>query len=241
MQTRPNWAVLAYTALETAGNMSIGKTKLIGFSPARIKKEAADYLIPIQTERLIEYAKAEIVKLGNRIQEYNSRNHMDRTGNLLNSLCWGVYYKGKLEESGFYRKETINSKGMDGASTSFLHEFFSNDQEEVNGRQMAQEFIESYKGHESGWTVFFAILAPYWGYWEGGFTMKTGLKQDDAGNWQFTKRLFMHHQAMTYVYDDVRMDLKPKTKYISVYIPKYSYKNPKYKNRKGYKKIGILR
>lgn len=235
MQTLHNSEVLAYTAQETAGNMSIGKTKLIGFSPARIKKEAANYLIPIQTERLIEYAKAEIVKLGNKIQEYNSRNHMDRTGNLLNSLCWGVYYQGKMKGSGFFRKETTQDKGIEGTSQSYLHEFFERT-DTVNGRQMAQEFIDSYKGFSEGWTIFFAILAPYWGYWEGGFTMKTGLKQDDDGNWHFTKKLFMHHQAMTYVYDDVRMDLKPKTKHLDVYIPKYSYKNPRYKNKRGYTK-----
>lgn len=97
MQTLHSSEVLAYTAQETAGNMSIGKTKIIGFSPARIKKEAEEYLVSVQTEKLIEYAKEEIVKLGDKIQTYNSRNHMDRTGNLLNSLCWGVAYKGELK------------------------------------------------------------------------------------------------------------------------------------------------
>ena len=240
MQTLRNSEVLAYTAQETAGNMSIGKTKIIGFNPAKIKKEAEAYAIPLQTEKLIEYAKEEIMKLGKKIQEYHSQNHMDRTGNLLNSLCWGVCCQGKMKGSGFFREETLQDKGMDRNTSSFLHEFFDN-AEEFKGRQMAEEFIENYKGYTEGWTIFFAILAPYWGYWEGGFTMKTGLKQDEQGHWHFTKRLFMHHQAMTYVYDDVRMDLKPKTKHISVYVPKYSDKNPKYKNRKGYKKIGILR
>ena len=241
MQTRLNLAVLAYTALETAGNMSIGKTKLIGFSPARIKEEAEEYLIPIQTERLIEYAKAEIVKLGNKIQEYNSRNHMDRTGNLLNSLCWGVSYKGEVKGSGFYRDETTHSKGLNGTSISFLHEFFKNDQEEVNGRKMAEEYIKSFKGTSKGWSLFIAVLAPYWGYWESGFTMKFGFKEDEDGNMRTTQRRFLQFQVMTHIYDDVRMAMKPAETHFTVYVPKYSYQNRKYKNKKGYKKIGILR
>lgn len=238
MQTLRNSEVLAYTAQETAGNMSIGKTKIIGFNPAKIKKEAEAYAIPLQTEKLIEYAKGEIMKLGKKIQEYHSRNHMDRTGNLLNSLCWGVCYQGEMKGSGFFRPETLQNKGIEGTSQSYLHEFFERT-DNINGRQLAQEFIENYKGYEGGWTVFFAILAPYWGYWEGGFNMKTGLKKDEQGQWHFTKRIFMHHQAMTYVYDDVRMELKPKTVHINVNIPKYSYKNPRYKNKKGYTKFVV--
>lgn len=221
--------------------MAIGKTKIIGFNPAKIKKEAEDYLIPIQTEKLIEYAKEEIVKLGDKIQTYNSRNHMDRTGNLLNSLCWGVAYKGELKGSGFYRDETIHSRGLNGASVSFLHEFFKNDQEEVNGRKMAEEYIKSFKGTSKGWSLFIAVLAPYWGYWESGFTMKFGFKEDEDGNMRTTKRRFMQFQVMTHIYDDVRMAMKPAKTDFSVFVPKYSYQNRKYKNKIGYKKIGILR
>ena len=241
MQTLHSSEVLAYTAQETAGNMSIGKTKIIGFSPARIKKEAEEYLVSVQTEKLIEYAKEEIVKLGKKIQEYHSRNHMDRTGNLLNSLCWGVYYQGKKKGSGFYRDETTHSKGLDGTSVSFLHEFFKNDQEDVNGRKMAEDFIKSFKGASKGWSLFIAVLAPYWGYWESGFTMKFGFEEDEDGNMRTTQRRFMQFQVMTHIYDDVRMAMKPAETHFTVYVPKYSYQNRKYKNKKGYKKIGILR
>lgn len=230
-----------YIVQETAGDMSIGKTKIIGFNPAMIKKEAENYLIPIQTEKLIEYAKEEIIKLGDKIQTYNSRNHMDRTGNLLNSLCWGVAYRGELKGSGFYRDETTHSKGLDGGRESFLHEFFRNDQEEVNGRKMAEEYIKSFKGTSKGWSLFIAVLAPYWGYWESGFTMKFGFEEDEDGNMRTTQRRFMQFQVMTHVFDDVRMALKPAETHFSVFVPKYSYQNRKYKNKKGYKKIGILR
>ena len=230
-----------YIAQEIAGDMSIGKTKIIGFNPAKIKKEAENYLIPIQTEKLIEYAKEEIIKLGDKIQTYNSRNHMDRTGNLLNSLCWGVYYNGKRKGDGFYRDEKTQSKGLNGSRISFLHEFFRNDQEEVNGRKMAEDFIKSFKATSKGWTLFIAVLAPYWGYWESGFTMKFGFEKDEDGNMRTTQRRFMQFQVMTHVFDDVRMALKPAETHFSVFVPKYSYQNRKYKNKKGYKKIGILR
>ena len=221
--------------------MSIGKTKIIGFNPAKIKKETEDYAVPLQTEMLIEYAKEEIIKLGDKIQTYNSRNHMDRTGNLLNSLCWGVAYRGELKGSGFYRDETTHSKGLNGSHISFLHEFFRNDQEEVNGRKMAEDFIKSFKGTSKGWSLFIAVLAPYWGYWESGFTMKFGYKEDKNGNMRATQKRFMQFQVMTHIYDDVRMAMKPAKTDFTVYVPKYSYQNRKYKNKKGYKKIGILR
>lgn len=232
-----------YIVQEIAGNMSIGKTKIIGFNPAKIKKEAEAYAIPLQTEKLIEYAKEEIIKLGDKIQTYNSRNHMDRTGNLLNSLCWGVTYRGELKGSGFYRDETIHSKGIGGSGNSFLHEFFKkiDNPEIVNGREMAEDFIKSFKGTSKGWSLFIAVLAPYWGYWESGFTMKYGYEEDEDGNMRPTKMRFMQFQVMTHIYDDVRMAMKPAKTDFTVFVPKYSYQNRKYKNKKGYKKIGILR
>lgn len=230
-----------YIAQEIAGNMAIGKTKIIGFNPAKIKEEAEAYAIPLQTEKLIEYAKNKIRLIGDAIQLYNSKNHMDRTGNLLNSLCWGVAYRGEVKGSGFYRDENTQFKGLNGSSISFLHEFFRNDQEEVNGRKMAEEFIKSFKGTSKGWSLFIAVLAPYWGYWESGFTMKFGFEEDEDGNMRTTQRRFMQFQVMTHVFDDVRMAMKPAKTDFSVYVPKYSYQNRKYKNKKGYKKIGILR
>lgn len=199
----------------------------------KMRKDMMDYAVSLQTENLIAFAQKEIKKLGDKIQTYNSANHMDRTGNLLNSLCWGVTYNGEMKGSGFYRDAVTHGRGINGASVSFLHEFFSNDQEEVNGRQRAEDFIASFQGKSGKWTVFFAILAPYWGYWESGFTMKSHFGDG--------KRRFMQFQVMTHIYDEVRMGLKPAKTRLSVYVPKYSYKNPKYKNKRGYVKIGVER
>lgn len=215
------------------------KSKVIGLNAylTQMRKEVTQYWVTEQTNRLIDYAKEEIRKLGNKINTYNSKNHMDRTGNLLNSLCWGVSYDGNLKDSGFYREAKTQGKGMNGSSVSFLHEFFSNDATEVNGRALAESFIQSYKGSSGKWKVFIAILAPYWGYWESGFTMKSG--GGNSGIPRSTR--FMQFQVMTHIFDDMRMGLKPSKTTFSVYVPKYSYKNPKYKKKKGYYRIGLQR
>jgi hypothetical protein len=194
--------------------MSIGKTKIIGFSPARIKKEAEEYLVSVQTEKLIEYAKEEIVKLGDKIQTYNSQNHMDRSGHLLNSLCWGVAYNGKLVDSGFYRGETLKSHttwNEKDTTNSYLHEWLPEYEAfQVQGRQLAEQYIRRYgtAGSQGGhWRVFFAILAPYWGYWESGFNMVHGKGKNKRTS-------FRQFAVMAQLYDEVSNDLKPaKTKF----------------------------
>jgi hypothetical protein len=224
----------------------MNESKVI-FDAKKLATEMFEKLRVEQTNRLVEYAKAKIIEIGDKIQTYHSKNHMDRTGNLLNSLCWCVTYGTGEDEkySGFYRQETLHGGGIDKTSESWLHEFFSNDREEVKGHQLAQSFIDSYKGKDGKWTVTFAILAPYWGYWEGGFKMKMGGSTVYKGepqqrNIPLTTR-FMQFQVMSHVYDEVRRDLRPAETHITVYRPKYSYKNPKYKKKKGYKKIGIIR
>lgn len=223
------------------------KSKVIGLETytSQLKKELINYWVKEQTRLLIEYAEKEIVKLGSRMSSYASKNGLDRTGNLLNSLCWGVTYNGQKQGSGFFRPAILHNKGMDGGTTSYLHEFFSNDMEVVNGRQLAEDFIQSYNGSSGKWEVFFAVLAPYWGYWEGGFTMKGGGGTVYGGRKQqrdiprFSRHI--QFQVMTHVFDDVRMDLKPAKTHITVYRPTYSFRNPRYKNKRGYKKIGIIR
>ena len=202
------------------------KTRIVGLNIEQMKKEMMATAVNAQTSLLVEYAEKEIKKIGDMIQTYNSKNHMDRSGNLLNSLCWIVTYGKDVKESGFYR-EAITRK------SSYLHEFFSaiDNPEYVDGRALAETFIQRFGGISGKWTVAFAILAPYWGYWEGGFTMKL----TDGS----TRHL--QHQVMTHIFDDVRMDLKPDKVHLTVYRPKYSYKNPKYKNKVGYRKIGLLR
>lgn len=225
----------------------MSKSKIIGLGEytRALKKELTEYWIKEQTRLLIEYAEKEIVKLGNRMSSYSSANGLDRTGNLLNSLCWGVTFNGETKGSGFFRPAVLHSRGIDGGSTSYLHEFFPNDMEAVNGRQMAEDFIKSYSGQSVKWEVYFAVLAPYWGYWEGGFRMKSGGGTVYSGTKQQrdipVSYRHMQFQVMSHVFDDVRMDLKPAKTHLSVYRPKYSYRNPRYKNKRGYRKIGIIR
>ena len=228
----------------------MGRTRILGFNPDRMKKQMLSIAVEEQTNRLIDYATNEIKRLGDMIQTYNSDNHMDRTGNLLNSLCWGVCYNGKMKGYGFYRDPVTHPRGLDKTSISYLHEWFPNDREEVNGRQRAENFIKSFKGRPNKWSVFFAILAPYWGYWESGFTMKGGGGIYGQGNRKelvgktVTPKFsagYRQFQVMTHIYDDVRMDLKPAETHLTVYIPEYSYKSRKYKNKKGITKIGLMR
>ena len=223
---------------DKVGEKAMSSKSSVVFDADALKKELLEKYIPMQTNILIEYAKEKIIKLGDTIASYNGANGLDRTGNLLNSLCWGVTYDGSLKDSGFYRAERLNFRynrwgqtrglGSQGGYDSYLHEYFPEDAELVDGRKMALEYLLSKHGSKGKWTVFFAILAPYWGYWEGGFKqVKTGKR--------------MQFSAMIYIYDDVRMDLKPAKTLITVYRPKYSYRRKKYKNRVGLRKITFNR
>ncbi len=224
--------------------MSIGKSKIIGFNAKQLVETITTKAVQSQTERFIEYAKKEIQKLGDMIQTYNSANHMDRTGNLLNSLCWCVTYCGEVKGSGFYRPAVTNKRqnrwgqergmGMNGGSGAALHEFFR-DSEIIDGRKLAEDFLSNQAKTDdngepvgNGWRVVFAVLAPYWGYWESGFTMT--VKGNSIGFYQFA--------VMTHIYDDVRMDLKPAKTRLSVYVPKYIYKSKKW-SRKLKNRVGI--
>ena len=208
-------------------------SKIVGFSRSKLYNSMVAIAVEEQTKRLIAYAEKEIKVLGDAIQTYNSANHMDRTGNLLNSLCWVVTYNGKVKGSGFYREPMLRNKGIEGSSSAYLHEFFERT-ELVDGRKLAEEFIKSReKDSYHGWKVSFAVLASYWGYWESGFKMKTGLGSE--------KTRFMQFQVLTHIYDDVRMALKPAETHITVYVPKYYYKNKKYKNKVGATHIGVIK
>lgn len=224
------------------------RSKLIGWNPVKIREEMTAKAIALQTERFIEYAEREVKKIGDMMMTYNSANHLDRTGNLLNSICWGVTYNGERKASGFYRDAVIHTytnrwgqergMGTKGGTSSFLHEFFGGT-EEVNGRQRAENFIESYKGKAKGWSVFFAVLAPYWGYWESGFTMRGGGGTSGVPR----QSRFMQFQVMTHIFDDVISELKPAKTRFTVYVPKYSYRarsseGKKYKNKSFVPKIG---
>lgn len=172
------------------------KTKIKNFDAQKWGDKILKAILKEQTKRLVEYAREKIVKIGNRIEEYHAGNHMDRTGNLLDSLCWGVSYGGKLLKSGFYRRQKADKE-------SYLHEFFSDDISTmfpVYGRGLAERYLQKYgnNGRSKGFRVFFAILAPYWGYWEKGFTMR--------GSFGTT---FMKFSIMAEFYDEVKAELKP--------------------------------
>lgn len=194
---------------------SMIKSKVIGFNAKSMAAAMMKNVVAEQNRRLVEYAKEKILAIGNQIQTYHSRNHMDRTGNLLDSLLWGVSYEGKLVEGGFYRDAQARGE-------SYLHEWFSGDVKyliPVNGRQLAQTYMQKYGNNGAkGWRVFFAILAPYWGYWEKGFTMKSG--GGDSGIPRSTR--FMQFSVMTQFYDEIKKDLKPARVRFRVSVAKYN-------------------
>lgn len=190
------------------------KGKIVGFNAKAMAARMMSIAVAEQNARLIAYAKEEIIKIGNQIQTYHSRHHMDRTGNLLDSLLWGVSYDGKLVDGGFYREAQAWKE-------SNLHEWFVDIRElfPVNGRQLAQTYMQKYGNNGAkGWRVFFAILAPYWGYWEKGFTMKSG--GGDSGIPRSTR--FMQFAVMTQFYDEVKKDLKPARVRFRVSVAKYN-------------------
>ena len=153
-----------------------------------------------QTDRLIAYAIEKMNEIGNSIATAPFRNNLDRTGNLLDSLCWGVCHKGSVVKFGYYRSETAIEEAA-------LHEYSRPMGESVNGHFLASQFIASYTPRiENGWEVFFAVLAPYWGYWEKGFV-------------HISSNGYFQWQTMTHFYDIVKKDLKPSKVTFNTYIP----------------------
>ena len=224
----------------TAGSMKQGK--VIGFNAAKMAEQMMANAIIEQNRRLVEYAEARIMMLGETINSYNSKHHMDDTGNLLDSLCWGVCYDGKMVESGFYRspKATRPSylhgwstvefadpkrfkKHAIGESVSGWVKMDAG--EEINGHQLAAEYLsQAHKNCKSGeWMVFFAILAPYWGYWEKGFTQVNGAGFINGK--RFGSASFQQFAVMSQFYDIVKSNLKPARTRIKVYVPKYASKS----------------
>ena len=202
------------------------KSRVVGFSAARMIRDMMKIVIAEQTDRLVEYAMTKISEIGNRIQEYHSANHMDRYGNLLDSLCWGVAYDGKLKASGFYRDQTASKE-------SYLHEWFNADISSmfpIYGHGLAQQYIDNYNGDSGkGWQVFFAILAPYWGYWEKGFTITSKARGWDEDDVMRTKTF--RFAVMTEFRDEIKRDLKPATVKFHIHVEKYNTKKGNDLNR----------
>lgn len=178
------------------------RSKIVGFNPELLIKTMTEKAVAEQNRRLVEYAKEKILQIGNMIRTYNSRHHMDRTGNLLDSLCWGLSYRGKLIESGFYREQRATE-------LSYLHEWFYDNAEPVGGHVLASNFIKQMANlGYSGWRLFFAVLAPYWGYWEEGFSFK-GTK-------------FLRFAVMTEFHDVIKGELSPAKVSFRTKAPEYS-------------------
>ena len=173
-------------------------------------------MVEEQNRLLIDYAEKKIRLLGDAIQLYHSRNHMDRTGNLLDSLCWGVSYDGKLVKGNFYRPQSASG-------SAYLHEFMSGDVKyliPVYGHQLAERYIVKYGNNGAkGWKVFFAILAPYWGYWEKGFNMK--IKDNPWSKDGSALYRFKQFAVMSEFYDVVSKELKPARTRLRVSVAKY--------------------
>src|SRR5574344_140987 len=198
------------------------KSRITNWNANKMKEQLFAILSAEQNKRLIDYAKGKIVEIGQAIEQFHSAHHMDRTGNLLNSLCWGLSYNGSLIEGGFYRDAVLHNNGIDGSSTSYLHEWFGGDAkylEPVDGRQLAEGYLQTYGNNGAkGLRVFFAILAPYWGYWEKGFTMNSNFaagKSGISGFYQFA--------VLTYFYDSIKRDLKPARTRLRVSVRKYNH------------------
>lgn len=180
-------------------------------------------IIAEQNKRLIDYAKAKIIEIGDQVRTYHSKNHMDRTGHLLDSLCWGVSYNGKLIEGGFYRDAMASGN-------SYLHEWLSGDVKylmPVDGREQAQRYLTQYGNNGTkGWRVFFAILAPYWGYWEKGFRMPHNFTPKDKNGKPSSAygkgiRSFYQFAVMTQFYDIIKRELRPARTRFRVSVAKY--------------------
>lgn len=224
------------------------KESKVIFDTRKLAAEMMKNLSAEQTNRLIEYAKQTILEIGDKIQTYHSRNHMYRTGHLLRSLCCGVSYDGKLVYSGFYGDITLQKQNhwQEGETTNaYLHEWTPEEYQafQVDGRHMAQNYIQRYGSAGSGnktWRVFFAILAPYWGYWESGFTLIHGGAVHYKKNGEksrFRGAQFKQFAVMTEFYDKVGKDLKPaKVKFQITKDMNYtkSYHVKSIKGHKGY-------
>lgn len=159
----------------------------------KYKETLMKSLVEEQTRRLVEYAKQTTQEIGDTIQQYHSKHHMNRTGNLLDSLSWCVAYRGNVVASGYYQNRATQ--------LSYLHEFDENfEAYPVGGHTLAEKYIQQYGGIlTDGWRLFFTIRAPYWGYWEHGFTMKR--KGKPIG--------FRKYSVMTQFFPKVEKDLSP--------------------------------
>ena len=148
-----------------------------------------------QTDRLVAYAKEEIVRI------VASKEFDNRTANLSDSYVWCVFFDGKRKGFGFYGRKQARER-------SFLHEYSASMREPVDGRKMAREFANTYTpSQDKGWEIVFAAVAPYGAYLEEGFTYR-------GKYYQFC--------VMSQRYDYIKDALSPLCKVtMEIHTPKY--------------------
>ena len=175
----------------------------VKFNADKVQKAMIKKVVNAQTDKLVAYAQEEIAIMGDTLKTKMRGKPSDRTHNMLNSLVWAVYYGGKEAKHGYYRKSP-STKG-----DSYLHEIGS-DPIPVNGRKLAQHFLDTYKPRETqGWEIVWAILAPYYAYWEQG--------HDNIFYGKFVK-----FDLMTQRYDHIKNTLGSEVRVtIDVNVPKY--------------------
>lgn len=202
-------------------------TKVVWKGLDVFQKKVFDSYVATQTKLLIDYAVKTTQEIGNAIKEYNGgikskRKPFDRTGNLLDSLCWCLTYRGKIIESGYYQNRA--------SELSYLHEFSPEFEAfPVGGHTLAEKYVQQYgKVQSDGWRIFFTIRAPYWGYWEQGFNMKVQGKS--YGIRQFS--------VMTQFFDKVTKDLSPAKVSFRNKVPEYTSYTRKYRIKVGRTKSG---
>lgn len=190
------------------------KKSQVKFNANKVSKRIFKALAEEQTRRLVAYAENRIGLIAAQIKSYSGGHNMQRTMNLLDSLCWGVQYNGHLEASGFYGEQQATS-------VSHLHEWNEDyDAFPVGGRVLAENFVKQMGNLKSnGWRVFFAVLAPYWGYWEKGFRLKINSLSDYDDDEVRVHSRFMKFAVMTEQYDTISNDLKPSKMKFSVNAP----------------------
>jgi len=112
-----------------------------------------------QTKLLEEYADKELSAMA------TSHEFKNQTYNLQDSLVWIVYFNGEKRSYGFYG-------GGRAEENSYLHAWEKKDNMiPVNGRQSAQQFVDTYEPTlKQGWVVVWASTAPYGAYLENGST-----------------------------------------------------------------------
>lgn len=171
----------------------------VRFSKIEFRKELMKHKKLIeaeQTARLIAYAKEEIVKMGELIAQNVISGQDETTGNLLDSLCWGVWFKRKRMGSGYFREPQASEE-------SYLHELSPQNRQSVNGHALAQQFLREYGDgitQNDGWHIVWGVLAPYYVYWEQGH-----INVLRGGE-------FVKFDAMSQRYDHIENVLKPQCK-----------------------------